>query len=61
MGRGALRETGGRQAVSYQLSAISPDELVLQHRGFRHPCLPDTRLLSHRDFGIHALTGARTD
>ena len=43
-----------------ELGGRDPDALVLQHRGFRHPCLPDAWLLRHRDFGIHASTGTRS-
>ena len=40
-GRGVARESRKR----------NPDALVLQHRGFRHPCLnPDAWLLPHRGF-----------
>ena len=47
--------------------AGDPDALVLQHRGFRHPCLPDALvsrtalgLRDVEDFGIHASTGTRS-
>ncbi len=51
---GCGREELGVRRQEIPISGSCRRGLARRLGRFRHPCLPDWRLLSHRDFGIHA-------